>query len=106
VTRTASLRRLLRLADIPLGEGRGVVVDGEELAVFRCGETVRVVGNRCPHAGGPLADGIVAGDTVTCPLHGRVVDLRTGAVTDCEQGVRVHRAEVVDGEVLVAFDDS
>lgn len=97
-------RRRLSLADIPPGEGRAVEVDGEQLAVFRCGDTVRVVSNRCPHAGGPLADGIVAGDTVTCPLHNRVVDLRTGAVTDCAETVRVYRAQVVEGEIDLLDD--
>lgn len=94
-------RRLVALADIPDGEGRAVEVDGEVLAVFRRGGGVRVVGNRCPHAGGPLADGILAGDTVTCPLHNRVVDLCTGTVSDCEERVRVHDARVVDGVVVL-----
>ncbi|HET9051662.1 MAG TPA: Rieske 2Fe-2S domain-containing protein, partial [Candidatus Dormibacteraeota bacterium] len=75
-------RALVALDDIPPGEGRAVEVDGEEIAVFRCRTGVLAVANRCPHAGGPLADGIVAGETVTCPLHGRVVDLTTGAVSD------------------------
>ena len=94
-------RRLLALADIPDGEGRAVRVDSEEIALFRCGDAVRAVGNRCPHAGGPLADGIVAGDTVTCPLHGRRVDLRSGCVEDCDEDVAVHDVEVIDGVVVL-----
>ncbi len=96
-----TVRRLLALAAIPPGEGRSVDADGEQLAVFRCGDVVRVVTNRCPHAGGPLADGIVAGFTVTCPLHNRVVDLCTGVVTDCDERVRVFSARVVDGDVVI-----
>jgi nitrite reductase (NADH) small subunit len=91
--------RLGALEDLPPREGRAVTVDGERIAVFRCDGGVRAVSNACPHAGGPLADGVVAGDTVTCPLHMRVVDLRTGEVTDCADRVRVHDV-VVEGGVI------
>ena len=94
-------QHLLPLADIPDGEGRAVGVDAEEIAVFRCGDAVRAVGNRCPHAGGPLADGILAGDIVACPLHGRRVDLRSGEVDDCDAAVPVYDVEVVDGVVVL-----
>jgi nitrite reductase (NADH) small subunit len=89
------------LEDLPVREGRAVTVDGERVAVFRCDGGVRAVSNACPHAGGPLADGVVAGDTVTCPLHMRVVDLRTGVVTDCAERVRVHHVVVEEGIVYL-----
>jgi nitrite reductase (NADH) small subunit len=94
-------QRLLSLADIPDGEGRALRVDSQEVAVFRCGEAVRAVGNRCPHAGGPLADGILAGDVVACPLHGRRVDLRTGEVDDCDASVPVYDVDVIEGVVVL-----
>jgi len=93
--------RLGALEDLPLREGRAVTVDGERVAVFRCDRGVRAISNACPHAGGPLADGIVAGDTVTCPLHMRVVDLITGEVTDCAQRVRVLDVVVEDGTIYL-----
>jgi nitrite reductase [NAD(P)H] small subunit len=96
-------RRLCRLIDLPDGEGRAMVLDGVEIAVFRRGDAVRAVGNRCPHAGGPLADGILAGDVVACPLHGRTVDLRTGAVADCDGTVPVLDV-AVDAGVVVLHD--
>ena len=54
-------------------------VDGRDIAVFRCrsGE-VYATEAECPHRGGPLADGLVGGHSVICPLHGFVFDLRTG----------------------------
>ncbi len=93
--------RIGALSDLPPREGRAVTVDGERIAVFRCDFGVRAVANACPHAGGPLADGVVAGDTVTCPLHMRVVDLCSGAVTDCAERVRVHDVAVEDGIVYL-----
>lgn len=95
--------RLAAVDDLPRREGRAITVGGETLAVFRCDGGVRAVSSACPHAGGPLADGIVAGDTVTCPLHMRVVDLLSGEVSDCAQRVRVHHVVVEDG--VVYLDD-
>ncbi|HZB97449.1 MAG TPA: Rieske 2Fe-2S domain-containing protein [Candidatus Sulfotelmatobacter sp.] len=97
-------RRLAAVEEVPLQEGRSVLVDGERVALFRCSDGFRAISARCPHAGGPLADGIVAGRTVTCPLHGRVVDLETGSVDDSEQGVRVYKVEVDSGSVFLEED--
>ena len=93
--------RVARVDDLPPREGRSVSIDGDEIAIFRCDGAVRAVANACPHAQGPLADGIVAGDTVTCPLHGRGVDLVTGEVSDWETPVRVHAVIVEDGVIYL-----
>ena len=93
--------RLARVEDLPPREGRSIIVDGEELALFRCDGAIRAVAGACPHAGGPLADGIVAGDSVTCPLHGRAVNLVTGEVSDCDTRVRVHAVTVEDGVIYL-----
>ena len=65
-------------ANIPLREGRAVVVNGREIAVFHLEDRYLTIGNQCPHRGGPLCDGIVSGTKVVCPLHGRHFDLETG----------------------------
>ena len=71
--------RVAALADLALGEGRSVRVGERAVARFRTGEReVRAIAGRCPHAGGPLADGIVAGGKVSCPLHAWKFDLTTG----------------------------
>ena len=68
------------------------------------------VENRCPHGGGPLADGIVGGTTVTCPLHNWRVCLESGAIErPCESGapaVATFPIEVVDGIVMLALDQA
>lgn len=55
--------------NFPLREGRSVRLRELTVAVFNMGDRFLAVENRCPHQGGPLADGIVGGTTVTCPLH-------------------------------------
>jgi len=74
--------RVTNVENIPLREGRAVEVGGHIVAIFNLGDRFLAVGNRCPHRGGPLADGIVSAATVVCPLHGWKVDLTTGSVTN------------------------
>lgn len=68
-----------RVSDIPRGEGRTVDVAGTTVALFHthAGE-IYATQPFCPHRAGPLADGLLGGATVVCPLHDRVFDLRTG----------------------------
>src|SRR3954447_22942548 len=88
------MRRLGLAEDVPLLEGRSVEVDGRRLAVFRTPDGFRAIDHACPHAGGPLADGIVAGGCVTCPLHNLRFELTTG---ESPRGTRRVRTYARDG---------
>jgi nitrite reductase (NADH) small subunit len=67
------------LSLIPVGEGRNFEIAGQRIAVFhtRAGQ-VFATQAECPHKNGPLADGLVGGNTVMCPLHSWKFDLSTG----------------------------
>jgi nitrite reductase (NADH) small subunit len=96
--------RAARCEDIPLREGRSVRLGSHEIAIFNLGERFLAVSNLCPHRSGPLADGIVSGGMVVCPLHAWEVDLETGAVVrpaDALACVERFRARVEAGSVLV-----
>jgi nitrite reductase (NADH) small subunit len=94
---------LCALDDLPVGLGRSFRVGGELVAVFRsrAGRVFAVAG-ACPHRGGPLADGMLAGERVVCPLHAFRYDAATGA---CDQAdacaVRTYPVEVIDGRVCM-----
>lgn len=64
--------------DIPLREGRVVRVAGREIAVFNLGNRFLAIQGKCPHRGGPLADGIVSATVVVCPLHAWKFSLESG----------------------------
>jgi nitrite reductase (NADH) small subunit len=101
--------RIAYCRDIPLREGRSVKVGAREIAVFNLGDRFLAVENRCPHKGGPLADGIVSGSTVVCPLHAWKISLETGqgvngpSVSNC---VDTFRTRVESGIVLLELTDN
>ena len=73
------------------------------VAVFRTGaDEVFALDNACPHKQGPLAEGIVHGKAVTCPLHNWVISLETGLVQGADEGqVNTYPAKVEDGRILL-----
>ena len=72
--------RISAVDAIPSREGRIVRIGSDEIAIFNLGDRFLAVRNRCPHKGGPLADGIVTGRSVVCPLHAWKVNLESGCV--------------------------
>jgi nitrite reductase (NADH) small subunit len=86
-------------ADIPYGEGRSVAMINRRIGVFNTASGFFAVDNDCPHQGGPLSDGILADACVTCPLHGRRIDLATGEVQGYPESVTTYPLEVRDGTV-------
>lgn len=73
------------------------------VAVFRTAkDEVYALDNACPHKQGPLAEGIVHGAKVTCPLHNWVFDLETGQAQGADEGqVATYPARVEEGRVLL-----
>jgi nitrite reductase (NADH) small subunit len=100
--------RITNSDNIPLRQGRVVKANGIDIAIFNLGDRFLAVLNRCPHQGGPLADGIISGTSVVCPLHAWKVDLESGAVarpTDSGQCVRVFQTRVDGGVVMLNLAD-
>ncbi len=93
--------RVCAVDDVPLGEGRAIVVGDRRIAVFRAPSGWYALDAVCPHRGGPLADGIVADRTVICPLHERRFDLATGEALSDGAGVRSYPIEMRSDEVYL-----
>lgn len=83
-----------KVDEIPVGEARTFVVDGEQVAVYRLRDgSLRAIGAVCPHMGGPLADGLADERVVVCPLHSYTFDLFTGAeISGASGGVTAYEA--------------
>ncbi len=67
---------------------RGMPNGGErEIAVFHTLDNrFYALVNSCPHKAGPLSQGIVHGDVVTCPLHNWNISLKTGEALGDDRG--------------------
>jgi nitrite reductase (NADH) small subunit len=88
--------------DIPRLEGRRVVVNGFYVAIFNTEEGFFAIGDVCPHMGGPLSDGDIAATTVSCPLHARKIEMKTGEVkNDDLSRVITFPIRMEDGKVLL-----
>ena len=94
-----------KLDDIPRQGSRVVSTATGEIAVFRSvDDRIFALDNRCPHKGGPLAQGIVHGKRVTCPLHSWVIDLETGSAVAPDAGcARRYQVRVEKDEVYLDF---
>lgn len=88
-------------------------VDGEDLhcidveentiVLFQQGGEYRALNNRCTHQGGPLCEGELTEDTITCPWHGAEFDLDTGdsAQPPATEGVEAYEVRVEGDEIEV-----
>lgn len=102
-TKTQVWIEICRLDDIPSQGARVIRATLGCVALFRTAEDkVFALEDRCPHKGGPLSQGIVHENGVTCPLHNWVIDLETGRAKAPDEGrVRRFPVEVRDGMVLI-----
>ena len=91
------------VSDVPLRGARVIKTHAGCVAVFRtASDQVFVLDNSCPHKAGPLADGIVHGTSVTCPLHNWVISLETGQAQGNDQGeVATYPARIEEGRILL-----
>ena len=79
--RAADFTMLMPLADVPEdGTPTKAKFGATAVVVVRRGDVVHVLKETCSHAGGPLSEGTVRGDTIECPWHASVFRLADGGV--------------------------
>jgi len=95
--------RVASLAEVPPGTGRQVQVSGRALAIYNLDGIMHAIDGTCTHRGGPLGEGALVGNVVTCPWHGARFDVTTGAVLGppAPQGVISHRVTVEGDSIFV-----
>lgn len=62
------------------GQAKKVEVNGKTIALFNLGGSYHAIDDTCTHRGGPLSEGQVQGDVVTCPWHGAKFKVTSGEV--------------------------
>ena len=80
-----------------------VEVDGKGVLLYRTKSDIFAIGSVCSHAGGPLEEGKVEGNCVSCPWHDSVFDLRDGSIVHGPATQAQPRFEVRerDGEIEI-----
>ena len=98
-----SMMKVANVNDLKTGEGKVVEADGKELALFNVDGKFYAIDNTCTHRGGPLGEGFLEGDIVTCPWHGAKYDVRTGKVMGlpATQSVKSYRIIIKNNEIFV-----
>ena len=78
-------------------------VGSSRIAIARVGDAFDAFGDTCTHQGCSLADGELAGTTVTCPCHGSQFDVTTGDVLrgPALEPVRSYPVRLEDNELQV-----
>jgi nitrite reductase (NADH) small subunit len=89
--------------DLPEKLGKTVTIGNKEIAVFKLENgKIRAIENRCPHKGGVLAEGIVSGEYVFCPMHDWKISVIDGNVQAPDEGcVQSYPVEVIDNQVFI-----
>lgn len=64
--------------EIRPGKSKVVEVGGRSIAIFNLEGRYYAIENVCPHRAGPVGEGELEGEIVTCPWHGWQFDIRTG----------------------------
>ncbi len=92
---------IARIDEIAPGEAKMVEVEGKKIAIFNREGDYYAIDDTCPHARGPLSEGEVEGEVVTCPWHGSEFNIKTGKVlgTPARRGVDSYRVQV-EGSII------
>jgi nitrite reductase (NADH) small subunit len=95
-TGMGKLVRVASAEDIPPGSAKLVEVEDKRLAVFNVDGRFHAIDDTCPHRGGPLSEGELEGEVVTCPWHRSTFNVTTGAVLSAPARAGVSHYAVQD----------
>lgn len=76
------------VATVPEGVPTKVMLGPTAVMLVRRGDVVHALKDTCSHAGGPLSEGELKGDTITCPWHQSVFRIADGSVVHGPAGTR------------------
>ncbi len=74
----AEFKTTAKASEVAPGEMKLVEVDGDEVVIANVDGEFFAFSNTCTHEGGPLSDGELEGDIVTCPWHSTPFNVKTG----------------------------
>jgi nitrite reductase/ring-hydroxylating ferredoxin subunit len=99
----AQFVKVASAGELASGSAKQVEVNGKTIALFNLGGNYYALDNECTHRGGPLAEGYVKGESVTCPWHGAQFNIKTGAVesSPAAKGVAKYNVRVQGADIEI-----
>ncbi len=96
-------RAVARATEIPSGEMKLVDLDGEEVVIANVDGAFFAFGNVCTHVGGPLVEGELQGEAVTCPWHASIFNVKSGEVLEepAEDPIPTYEVRLEGDEIQV-----
>ncbi len=88
------------------GQMRAAEIGGRKTLLTKLRGACHAIGETCPHAGGPLSEGVLRGDVVTCPWHKAAFRVTTGERLEppALDNLPRYTARVVNGRIIVDLD--
>ena len=98
--------RVASASELSVGEGKVVNAEGQSIALFNVDGNFSAIDNDYTHVGGPLGEGALIDDTVSCPWHGAVFNVKTGACAGgpAASDVKCFPIKVEGDDVLVDLE--
>ncbi|WP_408009305.1 nitrite reductase small subunit NirD [Pseudalkalibacillus sp. A8] len=98
--------RVANLSELPKNLGKTVKIGPYDIALFHLADgKIRAIENRCPHRGGVLAEGMISGEYVFCPMHDWKINVSDGNVQAPDTGcVKTFEVEVDQDEVFIVLN--
>ena len=95
--------KVATLSELAAGTCKPVEAGGKVIALFNVEGSVYALDNTCLHRGGPLGQGTLNGDVVTCPLHMWEYNVHSGEKVN-SPGVKVatYPVQVEGDDIKVA----
>lgn len=76
----AAFVKVATTSELAPGQAKRVEVQGKAIALFNLGGSYHAIDDTCTHRGGPLSEGQLQGEVVTCPWHGAKFKVTSGEV--------------------------
>ncbi|PKN87538.1 MAG: biphenyl 2,3-dioxygenase [Chloroflexi bacterium HGW-Chloroflexi-8] len=95
--------RILPVEELAAGERIFIEIENEPVVIFKVGEQIYAIGDRCTHDDGPLGDGELEDHQITCPRHGAKFDIVSGkALTlPAVEPTIVYPVRIINGQIEI-----
>jgi 3-phenylpropionate/trans-cinnamate dioxygenase ferredoxin subunit len=95
--------KVAQVSELVPGEKMLVEYDDEDVGLFNIDGQFYAISDVCTHDGGPLVEGNLDGDWITCPRHGARFNVKSGQETmPAFAPVPLYNVKIEGDDILIA----